>query len=131
MTNWFTDTRANILRDRLNYIVNKEIDNELTTVQFHLKPIKDKDPEYLVENNSNLIKSIEIIGSEYLKKYKRPFIDIPFAKTDNEISDGKLIFNENYNSSKSIMRSKNYCRNQQPNMYLYSYTNPRLIYHGV
>lgn len=98
LTNWFTDTRANILRDRLNFIVNKEIEHELSTSQFHLKPIQNQEPECWVENKTDLIQSIEFVGPDDLKTCNQPLVENPFVKNYTKLAEVKLNFNEKYNN---------------------------------
>ena len=102
LASWFNDTRANILRDRLNLIVHKEIDSEIEKTQFNLKPIKDDAPTIWIENDDmKLIQNYSLIEeADELTNIKKPIFENPFSKTKSKNAKVQLIYSDNYNHAK-------------------------------
>jgi hypothetical protein len=101
LASWFNDTRANILRDRLNLIVHKEIDAEIEETRFNLKPVKDSAPTTWIENDDmKLIQNFSLVEGDELTKVIKPIFENPFSKTKNENAQVQLIYSDNYKHAK-------------------------------
>lgn len=101
LSNWFADTRANILRDRLKYLIEKKVEMEVKLAHFHMRPTRDAKPTCWIKcDNCQLLQSFSFIGPDELRKAHRPLIEWPFARNTLKTGEIKLIFNEKYVHSK-------------------------------
>jgi len=101
LSNWFADTRANILRDRLKFIVEKKIEKELACAEFHVKPLANSSPECWVKSKDcELLNSFTFIGPDELLKGGRPWIEWPFSKNKIKKGEINLTFNDSFKHTK-------------------------------
>jgi hypothetical protein len=100
LASWFADTRANILRDRLRFVVEKEIDEEKIHTKFHIRPSSGSSPETWVQPEGKLIKSFKFQSPENLLKGNRQLIEWPFG--DEPTTEGEILitFNEKFQHNK-------------------------------
>lgn len=100
LSNWFNDTRANILRDRLNLIISRETAKEVKALSFNLKVAKGEDPICSINGNNKLISGFKVLNAEKFKTVPTPIFENPFKASYTDSAEIELVFNQTYNHEK-------------------------------
>lgn len=96
LSNWFSNTRANIMRDRLKYIVEKNLPVELGKLTFNARYIGKGVVETWISGNNIFIESFSIKDSDPKISHRRPLVENPFSKTKEADATVTLSFNSNF-----------------------------------